>query len=1388
LSGSDDTSAPEEAVVRRTALPKAIVVICLGLMLILGALFAAGRYGALLPQARLLIEARTNGLKIGSFGRLRIEGLSGDVWRDFRIRRLTLRDEKGIWLEARDLHIAWRYEQLLFRRFHADRIDASQLRLLRRPTLVSEGKGGGMPVSFYIDEAHARIEMLPDFSFRRGVYDLDLTLAVKRRGGQRGTVRAASVLSPGDHLNLQFRVGEAEPLLILADAAEAHGGALAGLLGLPSDQPFLLRVAADGRTSAGRFKAEALSGAGRPLQASGAWTPQGGQAVGRVALDASTWTAPYAKRLGSELRFTVSGRKAADGLYALDLQVAAENLKLRAQGLGDPGERRLGPKGLALALDTPALSRLTGGPQMGPARLTGVLTGAGARWRLAGAAAVNRLGLSGYTLDQLSGPYQAALDATGVTLKATLAGRGGRGAGWAAAILGDAPRASLEGARLRDGRISLRRFDLAGAGLKATATGGRGLLGGLNLKGEAQVFNLAAARKGAGGGLRIAWSAGQGRAGQPWTLKADATGQKLATGFAELDRLLGPSPTLGVQAALAGRRFSVSRGQLTGAAFKASSAGVLEADGRLSFKLDWSADGPFHAGPVEVVGHAAGGGALTGSLAAPRADLLADVQQIDLPRLPLRNARLTLTFQRRPDGSSGMIATTADSAYGPARARADFRFPQGGVDLTGLAVDAGGLKADGSLSLRRRTPSAANLNLTVVQGAFLESGAISGAVRIEDAPGGPRAQLNLTGQQVRMPGSTITVGAARLTAAGPLSGLPYVLQAEGLSQAGRFAADGRGVFATAGEAYTLSFDGAARLGGRRVRTVEPAVLRLGGGERSARLRLVAEDGGRVELDGRLTADDADVRGRLAGVGLSLLNEDLTGRLDATFNLTGRGGRLDGGLDARLAGARGRGAPAASGVDGTVQGRLAAGALRLDAAATNGQGLRANANLVLPVETSAAPFRLGLDPGSPLQGRFFADGQVQPLWDLLIGGERSLSGIVRTEGTLGGTLANPQARGDVTVASGRFDDGATGLSLRNVALRATFADEAVDVSQASGDDGHGGALSGVGRISLQRGGVSSFRLDLHRFRLIDNDQATASASGRATVTRGANGQVRLAGALTIDQADVSAAMPSSPSVITMDVVEKNRPATLPAALPTPAARGNGVALDVDLRAPGRIYLRGRGLNVELSLDAHVGGTTSRPDLSGTARVVRGDYDFGGVRFTFDTTSVVYLSTRPRDIRLDLSATRDDPTLSATVHIRGTAAQPEISFASTPSLPNDEVLSRVLFGQSVSQLSPVQAAQLASAVSSLARGGGMDVLGNLRAFAGLDRLAFGTGETAGVTVSGGKYLTDRVYLELSGGGREGPSAQVEWRVLRQLSVISRVGGQVGARLAVRWRKDY
>ena len=248
----------------------------------------------------------------------------------------------------------------------------------------------------------------------------------------------------------------------------------------------------------------------------------------------------------------------------------------------------------------------------------------------------------------------------------------------------------------------------------------------------------------------------------------------------------------------------------------------------------------------------------------------------------------------------------------------------------------------------------------------------------------------------------------------------------------------------------------------------------------------------------------------------------------------------------------------------------------------------------------------------------------------------------------------------------------------------------------------GSISGSGRLSLIRNGESSLRLGLKGFRLFDTALGHAVASGSLDVDRAANGKVRLGGALTIDHAQISTKPPAPSGVVPMDVVEIHRPSDVGVAPPTPPEREPPVALDITLKAPGGISIKGKGLNLEMSLDARVSGPSDAPVLTGVARVVRGDYDFAGQRFKLDDRSAIYLGTTPETIRLDLTATRDDPTLTAVISIKGTAAAPLLTLSSTPPLPQDEVLSQVLFGASASQLNGFQAAQLASAVAGPGRG--------------------------------------------------------------------------------------
>jgi len=139
------------------------------------------------------------------------------------------------------------------------------------------------------------------------------------------------------------------------------------------------------------------------------------------------------------------------------------------------------------------------------------------------------------------------------------------------------------------------------------------------------------------------------------------------------------------------------------------------------------------------------------------------------------------------------------------------------------------------------------------------------------------------------------------------------------------------------------------------------------------------------------------------------------------------------------------------------------------------------------------------------------------------------------------------------------------------------------------------------------------------------------------------------------------------------------------------------LDVTINAPSRIFIRGRGVDAELGGSLKIGGTTANTVIS--------------------------------------------------IIVEGPATAPEVSFVSTPSLPQDEVLSQLIFGRDLQNISPLQAVQLAAAVGTLAGSGGGGLIDNFRQDIGLDDFDITTDDDGNAAVRAGKYLTENVYTDVT-----------------------------------------
>ena len=234
------------------------------------------------------------------------------------------------------------------------------------------------------------------------------------------------------------------------------------------------------------------------------------------------------------------------------------------------------------------------------------------------------------------------------------------------------------------------------------------------------------------------------------------------------------------------------------------------------------------------------------------------------------------------------------------------------------------------------------------------------------------------------------------------------------------------------------------------------------------------------------------------------------------------------------------------------------------------------------------------------------------------------------------------------------------------------------------------------------------------------------------------------------------------------------------------------LAIKARAPNRLSVTGLGIESEWRATLDIGGSITEPAIRGRADLIRGGYEFAGRRFDLLRGTIRFQGEVPADPALDILATGDTQGLSASVRVTGTGQRPEIAFSSIPALPEDELLSRMLFGTSITNLSAPEALQLAAAVASLQnQGNGLNPINILRNAIGLDRLRILPADTVTgqkTAVAAGKYITRRAYVEIITDGQGYSATRAEFQITRWLSILSSISTIGRQSASVRVSKDY
>lgn len=791
--------------------------------------------------------------------------------------------------------------------------------------------------------------------------------------------------------------------------------------------------------------------------------------------------------------------------------------------------------------------------------------------------------------------------------------------------------------------------------------------------------------------------------------------------------------------------------ELTGLALEVGS-GSLTAQGvltGLAFEGFIEAGAPDLAPLSGLAGRPLGGAAL-GSL---RGRIDAATGAFDLTAA-LTTTDLSLDLPEADNLLAGQAAITLDIARDTS-----------GTRLRGLSVLAGtfALGAEGQIGSRDAT-LAARLELSdLARLGTGYAGRLSLDLDLTQQDGDWQAQLAGAMADLRIgarPGAAQVAAlfAGRTALEGRIGWRAGAARIERLAMTGpQLAVEVAGVLSGAAQTLTLRLDRLA------LPALAPGLTPGLAGVLAGRADLSGVPGARrvaaeMRSQGALRTGLRELDGLLArGVDLRLAaREEAEGAVLEALRLTAQG--LDLGLSGRLAG------------DGAVALDLVAGLDSLGRIAPGLAGpLRASGRLTRAAGADDLQARLALDGPSGLAvqvaGRIGADLRLALGIDGVIEAgianpfipPSSVQGTLRLAGRIEGPPALSSLRLTAQVADGRYVQPGVGIAVGGITGQADVTGGQVRLRLA-GTAAQGGTLTADGTLTLLPGPAIDLTVTARRLRVAQPRLFEGLISGTVRVAGSMVTGPTASGRVTIDEAEIR--IPNSPlgrwghvpaGLRHLGEAAASRQTRANAGLATPLAaaelrrRRLPLFLDLELAAPGRVFVRGRGLDAELGGTLRLAGTVTETIPSGAFALIRGRLDLLGNRFTLTDGSASFTGSFMPVVRLVASTERGGVVTS--VVLAGPADGPEIRFESVPELPEDEVLARLLFGRSLATLSPFQAAQLGLSIATLTGRAEAGVIERTRRTLGLDDFDLTTDGLGTTAVRAGRYLGERVYTDVS-----------------------------------------
>ena len=434
--------------------------------------------------------------------------------------------------------------------------------------------------------------------------------------------------------------------------------------------------------------------------------------------------------------------------------------------------------------------------------------------------------------------------------------------------------------------------------------------------------------------------------------------------------------------------------------------------------------------------------------------------------------------------------------------------------------------------------------------------------------------------------------------------------------------------------------------------------------------------------------------------------------------------------------------------------------------------------------------------APLSGGIRYNGPADTLFSLAALADQSLTGNIGVAADFSGRVQSPRLTGVVRANDLIYENDLYGTRLTQLRVRGVFTNDQLEVTELSAKAGDG-TVSGKGIVNLSaaKGFPLQLNLDLDRARVARSELISSTATGQINITNTPDGAALVSGTLRLPETRFKIIRQGAAKVATLTGIRRKTPigrARVSGNADAITSLPSNWKLDIRLEAPDELYVSGMGLESEWGANLRVTGTSDAPLISGEMELLRGTLGFAGRSFELESGRISFNGGPASNPSIRVAAASEVDGTTVRVNIRGTGQNPDISFSSTPALPQDEIMARILFGNSIGELSAIQAVQLAGSLNSLRGGsGGLNPLGVLQSATGLDRLRIlSADEKTGreMAVAFGQYITNDVYVEIVTDARGYTATQLEISLTPALSVLSQIGTGGTSNVNVRYKKDY